>query len=62
MTNCIITIYAGLMNFEPNSQDFVFRYLIDVDNFGNVNFIEEEKTQRDGKKLIWSLWERIKGN
>ena len=52
----------GLMNFEPNSQDFVFRYLIDVDNFGNVNFIEEEKTQRDGKKLIWSLWERIKGN
>lgn len=52
----------GLMNLEPNSQEFVFKYLIDVDNSGNVQFIEQEKTQRDGKKLMGELWKRLKGN
>lgn len=52
----------GLLNLEPQSQDFVFKYLINVDDYGNVHFIEQEKNQRDAKKLISSLWERIKGN
>ncbi|WP_299110630.1 metal-dependent hydrolase [uncultured Winogradskyella sp.] len=52
----------GLMSLEPNSQDFVFKYLIDVEASSNVNFIEQEKTQTDGKQLMRSLWERIKGN
>ncbi|GAA4241422.1 metal-dependent hydrolase [Winogradskyella damuponensis] len=52
----------GLLNMESQSQNFVFKYFIDVDASGNVNFIEQEKTQRDGKKLMQDLWERIKGN
>ena len=52
----------GLLNLEPNSQDFVFKYLIDVDNSGHVTFIEQEKNQRDAKQLMSSLWKRIKGN
>ena len=52
----------GLLNLEPNSQDFVFKYLIDVDTSGNVTFIEQEKNQRDAKQLMSGLWDRIKGN
>ncbi|NRD20371.1 metal-dependent hydrolase [Winogradskyella eckloniae] len=52
----------GLMNLKPNSQDFVFKYLIDVDASGHVNFIEQEKNQTDGKALLLRLWQRIKGN
>mgnify|MGYP001812909750 CR=1 FL=1 len=52
----------GLLNLEPQSQDFVFKYVIEVDPFGHVSFIEESKSQKDAKKLMGSLWERIKGN
>lgn len=52
----------GLMNLESNSQDFVFKYEIKVDSLGNVNFIEQEKTPRDGKQLMKDLWQRLKGN
>ncbi|WP_179335212.1 metal-dependent hydrolase [Winogradskyella costae] len=52
----------GLLSMEPQSQNFVFRYLIDVDSYGNVKFIEQEKTQRDGKQLMLNLWKRVKGN
>ncbi|WP_178988683.1 metal-dependent hydrolase [Winogradskyella schleiferi] len=52
----------GLLNLEPNSQDFVFKYEIEVDDSGHVIFTEQEKNQRDGKKLISSLWKRLKGN
>ncbi|QNK78464.1 metal-dependent hydrolase [Winogradskyella sp. PAMC22761] len=52
----------GLLSTESQSQNFVFKYLIDLDTSGNVNFIEQEKTQRDGKKLMSDLWKRIKGN
>lgn len=52
----------GLMTLEPNSQDFVFKYLIDVDALGHVNFIEQEKNQANGKALLLRLWQRIKGN
>ncbi|WOD43227.1 metal-dependent hydrolase [Hwangdonia lutea] len=52
----------GLLSMTPNAQDFVFRYEIRVDEFGNVQFIEQEKNKRDGKKLLADLWERLKGN
>jgi inner membrane protein len=52
----------GLFNLEPQSQDFVFKYLINVDASGHVNFIEEEKNQGDAKKLMGDLWQRLKGN
>ena len=52
----------GLLNLEPQSQDFVFKYLIEIDTNGNVSFVQEQKTERDAKKLISSLWERVKGN
>lgn len=52
----------GLFNLEPQSQDFVFKYLINVDASGNVNFIEQEKNQGDAKKLMGDLWQRLKGN
>jgi inner membrane protein len=47
---------------EPNSQDFVFQYEIKVDDNGIVQFTETEKNTRDAKKLLPTLWERIKGN
>ncbi|WP_405572525.1 metal-dependent hydrolase [Winogradskyella sp. Asnod2-B02-A] len=52
----------GLLSLEPNSQDFVFKYEIKVDSSGNVTFIEQEKTNRDGKQLMKDLWQRLKGN
>jgi len=52
----------GVLSLESHSQDFVFKYLINEDNSGNVNFIEQEKTPRDGKKLMIDLWQRLKGN
>lgn len=52
----------GLLSLTPNAQDFVFKYKIDVDQSGNVEFTEEPKTERDAKKLLGDLWTRIKGN
>ncbi|WP_458627030.1 metal-dependent hydrolase [Winogradskyella sp. PC D3.3] len=52
----------GLLSMEPQSQNFVFKYLIDVDASGNVSFIEQEKTETDGKQLMLDLWKRVKGN
>ncbi|EPR74082.1 Membrane-bound metal-dependent hydrolase [Winogradskyella psychrotolerans RS-3] len=52
----------GLLSMEPQSQNFVFKYLIDEDDLGNVSFIEQVKTQRDGKQLMLDLWKRVKGN
>lgn len=52
----------GLLNLKPQSQDFVFKYLLKEDTDGTVRFIEEEKTSRDAGKLMSDLWKRIKGN
>ncbi|MFD1162094.1 MULTISPECIES: metal-dependent hydrolase [Hwangdonia] len=52
----------GLLSMTPNAQDFVFQYEIRVDEFGDVQFIEQEKNKRDGKKLLADLWVRLKGN
>ncbi|RMA58781.1 metal-dependent hydrolase [Ulvibacter antarcticus] len=52
----------GLLSLAPNSQNFVFQYRIDVDDLGEVQFIEAPKDKRDGKKLLSELWLRIKGN
>jgi len=52
----------GLLNLEPDSQDFVFQYKIEEDSAGYVTFTEQERTKRDAKKLMADLWERVKGN
>lgn len=52
----------GLLSMEPNSQNFVFKYRIDVNSAGDVQFTEEPKAPSDGKKLLKELWERVKGN
>ena len=52
----------GLLSLAPKSQNFVFKYKIDVDSSGNVEFVEEPKDKRDGKKLLSDLWVRLNGN
>ena len=52
----------GLLSLEPQSQNFVFQYQIDTDADDNVQFIEVQKNQRDGRTLLSELWKRIKGN
>jgi len=52
----------GLLGLESKSENFVFKFEIELDTTGNVNFIEQEKDTGDAKKLMSSLWERIKGN
>ena len=52
----------GLLSLTSKSENFVFKYRIDVDALGEVQFTEEPKDKRDGKKLITELWKRLKGN
>lgn len=52
----------GTLSIQPNAQNFVFKYKIEVDKRGTPFFIEEPKAKRDAKKLLSDLWQRIKGN
>ena len=52
----------GTLSMQPNAQNFVFKYKIQVDTEGTPFFTEEPKAKRDAKKLILDLWDRIKGN
>lgn len=52
----------GTLSLQPNAQNFVFQFLIKVDENNNVTFIEQKKDRRDAKKLLSELWQRIKGN
>lgn len=52
----------GTLSIQPNAQNFVFKYKIEVDKNGTPFFIEEPKAKRDAKKLIKDLWQRIQGN
>ncbi len=52
----------GLLSMEKGAQNFVFQYEIVTDTDGTVQFIEQEKDKRDGKKMMVDLWFRIKGN
>ncbi|WP_452233186.1 metal-dependent hydrolase [Lacinutrix sp. MEBiC02595] len=52
----------GLLSVTPKSDNFVFKYRLDVDASGKVTFTEEPKNNRDGKKLLTELWQRLKGN
>jgi inner membrane protein len=52
----------GLLSIQPNADNFVFKYKITVDQKGTPFFTEEPKEKRDGKKLLFDLWGRIKGN
>src|SRR5690606_21218097 len=52
----------GLLSMEEGAQNFVFQYEIVSGPDGQVQFVEQEKTNREGKKLMSDLWIRIKGN
>lgn len=52
----------GLLSMTPNAKDFVFQYEIILDESENIQFIEQKKNKRDGKKLLTDLWTRLKGN
>lgn len=52
----------GTLSMEANAQNFVFQYEIVQDDNGDVYFVEQEKSKRDGKKMMTDLWSRIKGN
>ncbi|MEM7106979.1 MAG: metal-dependent hydrolase [Bacteroidota bacterium] len=52
----------GLLTLEPGSTDFVFKYKISKNESGEVVLTEVTKDQRDGKKLLIELWDRVKGN
>lgn len=52
----------GTLSLQPNAQNFVFQFLINVDENNEVTFIETEKDRGDAKKLFSELWQRIKGN
>ena len=52
----------GLLSMEKGAQNFVFQYEIIRDDEGTVQFIEQEKDKRDGKKMMIDLWTRIKGS
>lgn len=52
----------GLLNMEPNSQDFVFQFLIEKDEDGRVVFTEMPRTRSNMQAILGTLWQRIKGN
>ncbi|MFB9056094.1 metal-dependent hydrolase [Mariniflexile ostreae] len=52
----------GLLSLAPKSQNFVFQYKMERNDYGKVQFTEAPKDKRDGKKLLADLWIRIKGN
>ena len=52
----------GLLSMEANSQNFVFKYEIVPRANGAVEFLEVPKDRNNGKQLLNSLWQRIKGN
>ncbi|WP_298484470.1 metal-dependent hydrolase [uncultured Maribacter sp.] len=52
----------GLLSLEPNSQNFVFKYKVTVNDANEVMFTEVPKNSKNGKKLLSDLWDRLKGN
>ena len=52
----------GTLSIQPNATNFVFKYKIEIATDGTPFFIEEPKNKNDGKKLLFDLWTRIKGN
>jgi len=52
----------GLLSMEADAENFVFQYVIDVEDNGTVNFLEVPKDAIEGKKLLSELWQRVKGN
>lgn len=52
----------GLLNLKPESNDFVFQFLIEKHTGGTVNFIEQPRKTSNAKGMLNALWKRIKGN
>jgi inner membrane protein len=52
----------GTLSIKPQSQDFVFKYSMVLNDEGEVEFTELPKKPEDGKQLLIDLWKRIQGN
>ncbi|MCT4624158.1 MAG: metal-dependent hydrolase, partial [Schleiferiaceae bacterium] len=52
----------GTLGIKPQSQDFVFKYSMVLNDKGEVEFTELPKKPEDGKQLLIDLWKRIQGN
>lgn len=52
----------GLLDLEPNSQEFVFQFLIKQDANGHVVFTEMPRDRSNMNAVLKTLWQRIKGN
>lgn len=52
----------GTLSIQPNANNFVFQYKIEIDKKGTPFFIEVVKEKKDAKKLMNDLWQRVKGN
>lgn len=52
----------GVLSLKPNAQNFVFQYEININDVGEVSFIETERNKEEAKQLVKDLWLRIKGN
>ncbi|MBU2951094.1 metal-dependent hydrolase [Tamlana agarivorans] len=52
----------GTMGIKPDPNQFVFKYEIQQDLDGTINFVETPKNSEDAKGLVSELWQRIKGN
>ncbi len=52
----------GLMNDDPQNPEFVFRYILAVENGKLVGKESESPSREQPGKLLRRLWNRIKGN
>ncbi len=52
----------GVLSMRSNAQNFVFQYLIEINEEGIVHFVEQPKDKNAGKQLMIDLWQRLKGN
>ena len=52
----------GLLGDESSSTTFVFRYLLENDNNGDLKVIQSAQNPKDIKPMLKQLWQRILGN
>lgn len=51
----------GLMSMDASEENFVFSYKVEEKN-NEITITEKPKNPEDATKLIYGLWDRIKGN
>jgi len=51
----------GLMSMDASEENFVFSYKVEEKN-NEITITEKPKNPEDATKLIYGLWDRIRGN